>query len=335
MVSSTHQMNRWSRLPYASKIKPEGRSRCSLVYDENHLYLFGGRLDSFQSSNELFRYNLKTCTWDQLTREEDNIPARSQHSAVVYNRKMYIYGGCEDMGTDVYMFDLKTQKWSIIRAPNPPGLRSGHSAVVFNKEMYVFGGEQGRCVKWLDVHRFNLETHKWQELQCNYRHGRSRHSAVVYGCGMYVFGGEYLFGITNDLSVLNLRTNQWTELITTGDVPKGREGHTAAVYKDKMIVVGGWIPRHGRVCQIYELDLCKKIWKQIVTCIGNEPPPRVYHCGVLIDDNETFYVFGGRSLDANLNDLYQLEMNVQPERFVKNLWNTSSNRKFGDIVFND
>lgn len=55
---------------------------------------------------------------------------------------MYIFGGKDDDNklNDLWEFNLKTLKWTLIQAFDPPMARSGHSACLYKEMMIVFGG---------------------------------------------------------------------------------------------------------------------------------------------------------------------------------------------------
>ena len=69
----------------------------------------------------------------------------------------------------------------------------------------------------------------------------SGHTACLWqGCKLLVYGGEnehreYL----SDLVIYDVKTSYWTQPEVRGTIPKGRARHAAAVYDDKLFVVGG------------------------------------------------------------------------------------------------
>ena len=74
---------------------------------------------------------------------------------------------------------------------------------------------------------------------------RSSHQTVYYKKALYVFGGEFTspkqdrFKHFKELWRFDLETNTWEKFdIKRG--PSARSGHRAAVYKNKMIVFGGF-----------------------------------------------------------------------------------------------
>jgi len=55
---------------------------------------------------------------------------------------------------------------------------------------------------------------------------------------MFIFGGKDDNGKLNDTWKFNFMTKEWKECIC-GDCPQPRNGHSAQVYGDHMIIYGG------------------------------------------------------------------------------------------------
>ena len=63
-------------------------------------------------------------------------------------------------------------------------------------------------------------------------------SSIEYNGKMYVFGGSHPY--KNDLWSLDLTTNVWTEITTSGTKPSARRGHTTIIYDGWLVVFGGY-----------------------------------------------------------------------------------------------
>ena len=134
--------------------------------------------------------------------------ARSVHSSVCYDNKVWIFGGensNEKVTNTVYVYDINAKlsdnEWMLINndqynsIPNP---RSGHTAVVWNGFMYVFGGNLGP--------KFGVSNDMWK----------------------YDLNGIY-------------GKNAWSQIKYKGDIiPEKRTKHSCVVYKEFMILYGGW-----------------------------------------------------------------------------------------------
>ena len=131
------------------------------------MLVFGGYYKS-KKSNVVFQYTFSRNVWTRLTEhsEKPNLAPvpRTDHTAVMYNGSMYVFGGSDDENNklnDLWQFALDTQRWTRIDAPNSPLARSGHSAGVIGSKLYIFGGIAGMTQEMNDLHTFDFESQKW------------------------------------------------------------------------------------------------------------------------------------------------------------------------------
>jgi len=112
-----------------------------------------------------------------------------------------------------------------------PSRRSGFSMTgVGNHEMVMYGGEfcDGERIEvYNDLHRWNIEKNEWKLIESlNTPPPRCSHQTVLYMDKLYMFGGEYAtmhqFYHYRDFWELDLKTNAWTEVKATGDIPSAR-----------------------------------------------------------------------------------------------------------------
>ena len=73
------------------------------------MWVFGGH----DSTNEIHCFDPKNCSWAQLELRDDQIPEdvpakRYGHGSCIYDKKMFICGGCrgKTFFNDCYRFDL-------------------------------------------------------------------------------------------------------------------------------------------------------------------------------------------------------------------------------------
>lgn len=62
---------------------------------------------------------------------------------VVYNDRMYLYGGLGGYGmkNDMYEYNIKNNYWHTVEIKNGPVEgRLGHSALLYKQSMIIFGG---------------------------------------------------------------------------------------------------------------------------------------------------------------------------------------------------
>ena len=68
---------------------------------------------------------------------------REGHTAILYNNRMFVFGGFTNGGclNDLYILDLKTMSWELgITSGNTPSMRQDHSAILRGSEMLFVGG---------------------------------------------------------------------------------------------------------------------------------------------------------------------------------------------------
>jgi len=140
--------------------------------------------------------------WQELASKGIKTPgAISNHSSVLHNNKMYLYGGSSGLSTNstFYALDMNTLLWEPIktRGDVPPECDE-HTAVVHGEEMIIFGGfVDGERTN--NTHKYSFKDNAWQKvaqvsdaIPC----ARAGHSAVVVSGSessedyMYVFGGR-------------------------------------------------------------------------------------------------------------------------------------------------
>jgi len=145
----------WHKLPSYGK-KPLPRQFHSAVLRDKKMYVTGGFAVK-NNHNELYQYNLETCTWTMLCPPP---VALRGHTAVHYDKDMIMFGGFDArQSNDIFVYNYDSDTWHTLEgsefehAPQP---RHFHSAVIHDKHMYVFGGFSMKQNK-NDLHRFCFE----------------------------------------------------------------------------------------------------------------------------------------------------------------------------------
>ncbi|XP_062400777.1 F-box only protein 42 [Sardina pilchardus] len=147
---------------------------------------------------------------------------------------------------------------------------------------------------------------------------RFSHSACYYDSNqsMYVFGGctqSSCNAAFNDLWRLDLNSKEWIRPLASGSYPSPKAGATLVMYKDLLVLFGGWTrpspyPLHQPerfFDEIHTYSPSKNWWNCIVTTHG--PPPMAGHSASVI--GSTMVVFGG-SLGARQmsNEVWVLDL---------------------------
>ncbi|CAI7598427.1 hypothetical protein N7533_006854 [Penicillium manginii] len=196
----------WSRaIPPGTR--PSGRYGHTLNILGSKLYVFGGQVEGF-FFNDLIAFDLNQLQnpankWEVLVANsheggppEGQIPpARTNHSLVSYNDKLYLFGGTNGVKwfNDVWTFDPRAGVWTEMDCvgfiPTP---REGHASALVNDVMYVFGGRTDEGVDLGDLSAFRISTRRWYSFQ-NMGPApspRSGHSMTAFGKQIIVMAGE-------------------------------------------------------------------------------------------------------------------------------------------------
>lgn len=203
---------------------------------------------SFRYFDDLWALDLQTCKWRRIGPSEPRDPhwpiQRYGHASVVYNKKLYIFGGYSILSelNSMYEFDCLKEKWSKLKQRGQiPTARSMMGGVVWEKGFYIFGGDDG--IYRNDCFRFDFETHDWKLLKCSglYPSARYDHCTVVHLGAMYVlFGGNGEDGYTSDyIYRLDLKSLVWERLRIPLVFPDQMYGCSAVVYHDVLYIFGG------------------------------------------------------------------------------------------------
>jgi len=90
-------------------------------------------------------------------------------------------------------------------------------------------------------------------------------------------------------------------------LPVGRQGHTAVLHNENLIIFAGRVVGKGRVYtnDMWSFNIPSKVWST-VAMKGIIPVARHNHSAVLF--NNCIYVFGGSNNDEYFNDLYAFDL---------------------------
>lgn len=123
---------------YASKNFPEGREQFSFSYENGEAVLFGGV--STNKSNKIWKFDPNNFIWNDLDYECKTISTRFGHSAILYQSKLFIFGGKSKiqgvyMFQDLEIFDIDYKIWIFptVTSSNFLKLRRNHVAILVGK----------------------------------------------------------------------------------------------------------------------------------------------------------------------------------------------------------
>ncbi|RHY82784.1 hypothetical protein DYB26_008683 [Aphanomyces astaci] len=239
----------WSQVDVHGTLPPR-RSGALGVVHENHMYIFGG-YDGRDGNyfNDLFYFNFDTRRWSEMPSSSSVVrpESRTDHIMVLHDANIYIFGGYNGSSrfNNMYRYEIPAKSWRKVDAIGSlPSGRFGHTGAVHESShrLIVFGGWDGRDTLD-DLHQYEFATNTWSPMVTSGRAPphRYRHTAVIFDTSMFVFGGvDKAHSRFNDLQRLDMTTNTWTEVHTTGFVPSSRTFHRAVVVLNRMYLLGGY-----------------------------------------------------------------------------------------------
>ncbi|XP_077982693.1 kelch domain-containing protein 4-like [Glandiceps talaboti] len=163
-----------------------------------------------------------------------------------YNgKKTFVYN-------DLYIYNIRRNEWSLVKAPNAPPPRCAHQAVAISQgggQLWIFGGEfsspsQSQFHHYKDLWVWHLSEKKWEKVSSSGApSSRSGHRMVACKRQLIIFGGfhESLrdYRYFNDVNAFNLDTYKWTKLSISGNAPSPRSGCQLVARSDGALVVYG------------------------------------------------------------------------------------------------
>ncbi|XP_070575782.1 kelch domain-containing protein 4-like [Ptychodera flava] len=155
---------------------------------------------------------------------------------------------------DLYIYNIKRNEWTLVKAPNAPPPRCAHQAVALSQgggQLWIFGGEfssptLSQFHHYKDLWVYHLSEKKWEKISSpGAPTSRSGHRMVVYKRLLVIFGGfheslrEYRY--FNDVHAFNLDTYQWIKLSISGNGPSPRSACQFLTRTDgALLVYGGY-----------------------------------------------------------------------------------------------
>ncbi|VVD00890.1 F-box only protein 42 [Leptidea sinapis] len=118
---------------------------------ENSMYVFGGCTTNATSFNDLWRFDLSKRQWIRPLATGTYPVPKAYTSMVNYKDWLIVFGGWTypslsqyyqnvTMFNDIHFYCVRSNKWILTNASNPPPPMAGHSACIRGDEMIVFGG---------------------------------------------------------------------------------------------------------------------------------------------------------------------------------------------------
>lgn len=225
---------------------PTNRHECALAAANGKLYLLGGR-----GMKAVEEYDPKQDTWVKKAMP----PLEMSHfQAITYRNEIYVLGALTGSYPHelpiprMYIFNPERNEWR--EGPEiPEGRRRGAAgAFVHNDKIYLVAGIQDGHwdghVAWFD--EYDPKTNQWRQLPDAPR-PRDHVSVAMVDGKLYVAGGRLstaktknVFNLTvPEVDVYDFKSNAWTTLAESQNLPTQRAGNMAVAYGKKILILGG------------------------------------------------------------------------------------------------
>lgn len=149
--------------------QPGTRRHHSAVVHDDVMYVYGGHIDLKGSSSEMWAFHVAEEEWELIKPRQsraDMPEGRHGHSAVLYGRDMWVYGGMSDLTpkSDLWYYNFHVGKWTRMKCRFGPPALVGHAAAVIKDNMVLQGGEQNGELR-NDFWIFSFGSLKWTHVE--------------------------------------------------------------------------------------------------------------------------------------------------------------------------
>ena len=150
------------------------------------------------------------------------------------------FDGSRDLDS-VEMFSLTNGTWTLLQQMKEG--RRGASSIVYNDHIFVSGGFESslgwlKTVKKLSLNAVHVDPSiLWQNVFAKLPGQLVGHRSVVYNGRVIVIGGYDGVKYSDSITEISLVPPYTSKLLAT--MPEGRNYHGVAVFRDKILIVGG------------------------------------------------------------------------------------------------
>lgn len=288
---------------YSSKNFPEGREQFSWSKDGSDFLLFGGIVSN--KTNYIWNLDPVNLEWKKIIAE--GIPAnlRYGHTAVLYQRKLYVFGGKTKVNNypyipDLEVFSLDDRTWAnpVLYTKSILKVRRNHVAKIIGHQMLIHGGISEDDEYLNDCYLLSFSPLKWLSVSINTDDEPSPTLAWHTCC--LVLPSDQMYSAK--LSIYKLP-----------DQNIGRRS-ISKIKEKGLYFFGGKSSEEGPLKNdVWILKIGKKPLEWIkLTTNGNPPIPRYAHSMNFYEEGNYLIIHGGRNDSYSdsfaLNDTYLLEL---------------------------
>ena len=157
----------YSYYRYPNKNFPEGREQFSLfVYNNNRIYICGG-LAVKMNYMSIWCLNMDKLEWNKI-KQNEYISNRFGHTAIIYQNKIYFYGGRAKIekglhycGLEIFSLNDGNYYKPVLGKIYSPELRRNHIALLIDEQIFIHGGITENNEILNECQLLNLNPLKW------------------------------------------------------------------------------------------------------------------------------------------------------------------------------
>jgi len=268
---------------YPNRNFPEGREQFSIFfYNNNRIYICGG-LTVKMGIMPIWYLNMDKLEWNKVHQKE-NTNNRFGHTSIIYQNKIYFYGGRAKIDKALYYCGLEIFSLNegiyykpMLSKLNSPPLRRNHIAILIDEQIFIHGGVSENNEILSDCHLLNLNPLKWLKVSINRRTPNPKlygHTGCVVVPKQYLINHKFNIYAYPDLEVVNCR-----------------------IKKKGLYVFGGKSKEEGGISnKLWILTIGQKLLEwNLAETKGIPPRPRYNHSMSFYERGNFLIIHGGRN----------------------------------------
>ena len=302
---------------YPNRNFPEGREQFSIFfYNNNRIYICGG-LTVKMGIMPIWYLNMDKLEWNKVPQKE-NTNNRFGHTSIIYQNKIYFYGGRAKIDKALYYCGLEIFSLNegiyykpMLSKLNSPPLRRNHIAILIDEQIFIHGGVSENNEILSDCHLLNLNPLKWLKVSINRRSQNPKlygHTGCVVVPKQYLINHKFNIYAYPDLEVVNCR-----------------------IKKKGLYVFGGKSKEEGGISnKLWILTIGQKLLEwNLAETKGIPPRPRYNHSMNFYERGNFLIIHGGRNdlmsdtiafddtfvLDLEFFEWFKVELYSQFDKF--------------------
>ena len=268
---------------YPNRNFPEGREQFSIFfYNNNRIYICVG-LTVKMGIMPIWYLNMDKLEWNKVPQKE-NTNNRFGHTSIIYQNKIYFYGGRAKIDKALYYCGLEIFSLNegiyykpMLSKLNSPPLRRNHIAILIDEQIFIHGGVSENNEILSDCHLLNLNPLKWLKVSINRRSQNPKlygHTGCVVVPKQYLINHKFNIYAYPDLEVVNCR-----------------------IKKKGLYVFGGKSKEEGGISnKLWILTIGQKLLEwNLAETKGIPPRPRYNHSMSFYERGNFLIIHGGRN----------------------------------------